>query len=54
MKTLKEICSIHAPSGEESEMTNYLIKYIDKHKKDWKTHPKIYAGDGFQDNIILV
>jgi len=54
MKKLKEICSIHAPSGEESEMTNYLIKYINKHKKDWKTQPKIYAGDGFQDNIILV
>ena len=54
MKTLKEICSIHAPSGEEYKMTNYLIKYINKHKKAWRTQPKIYSGDGFQDNIILI
>ena len=54
MKLLKEMCSIHAPSGNEAPMTEFLLKYIDKHKKNWKVKPKIYSGDGFQDCIVLV
>lgn len=54
MKLLKEMCSIHAPSGNEAPMTEFLLKYINKNKKNWKVKPKIYAGDGFQDCIILV
>jgi putative aminopeptidase FrvX len=53
MKLLKEMCSIHAPSGNETAMTKFLLNYIDKNKKNWKTKPKIYSGDGFQDCIVL-
>jgi putative aminopeptidase FrvX len=53
MKLLKEMCSIHAPSGNEAPMTKFLLKYIDKNKKNWKVKPKIYSGEGFQDCIIL-
>jgi putative aminopeptidase FrvX len=51
---LKTLCSIHAPSGNESNMTNFLLNYIDKESPNWKVKPEIYAGQGFQDNIVLV
>ncbi len=54
MKLLKEMCAIHAPSGSEAPMTDFVLKYIDKNKKQWKHKPKIFAGDGFQDCIVLV
>ena len=54
MKLLKEMCAIHAPSGNETPMTNFLLKYIDKNKKQWKHKPKVFSGDGFQDCIVLV
>ena len=54
MKLLQEMCAIHAPSGNEVAMTNFLLKYIDKHKKKWKHKPKVFSGEGFQDCIVLV
>lgn len=54
MKLLKEMCSIHAPSGNESGMTKFLLKHIEKNKKNWKVKPTIHSGDGFQDCIVLV
>lgn len=54
MELLKELCSIHAPSGEEHTMSSFLLDYINKNKDSWKTQPKIYQGKGFQDCIILV
>ena len=54
MELLKELCEIHAPSGSEHKMTDFLLDYIDANKKDWKVQPTIISGDGFQDNIILV
>ena len=54
MKLLKKICEIHAPSGEEHRMTYFLLNYIKENKNKWNVDPKIYHGNGFQDNIILV
>ena len=54
MKLLKELCAVHAPAGDESKMTDFLLNYIEENKSSWKVQPKIICGDGFQDNIILV
>ena len=54
MKLLKQLCEIHAPSGEEFRMKEFLISYITKEKKHWKTKPEIYQGPEFQDCIVLV
>jgi putative aminopeptidase FrvX len=54
MKLLKEMCAIHAPSGNEAPMTEYLLNYIKKNKKSWKVKPKVYSGEGLQDCIVLV
>jgi putative aminopeptidase FrvX len=53
MKLLKEMCNIHAPSGNEAAMTEFLLKYINKNQKHWRKKPKIYSGEGFQDCIVL-
>lgn len=54
MKLLKQLCSVEAPSGNEKAMTEFLLAYIEKHSKNWKTQPKLFAGDHFQDCIVLV
>ncbi|QOI96300.1 MAG: aminopeptidase [Flammeovirgaceae bacterium] len=50
---LKALCAVHAPSGEEYAMTEFLLNYIAKVKKIWKANPKIFYGEGFQDCILL-
>ncbi len=54
MKLLKELCEIHAPSGSEHNMTEFLLDYVDKNASKWKVNPKIVSGDGLQDCIMLV
>ena len=51
---LKTLCSIHAPSGNESKLSEFIIDYVELNKKKWKSEPKVIFGDGFQDCIILV
>lgn len=53
-KLLKDLCEIHAPSGEEIHMKNFLKKYIVEEQKGWKVQPKLIEGEVFQDNLILV
>ena len=52
-KFLKQLCEVHAPSGEEYTMKEFLLKYINKAKKGWRVQPQIIHGDDFQDCIIL-
>ncbi len=54
MELLKKMCSIHAPSGNETAMTRFLLDYIRKNRKNWTVKPEIYSGDGLQDCIVLV
>ena len=53
MKLLKQLCEIHAPSGEEHTLKEFLLKYIARESKKWKGKPQIIHGDEFQDCIIL-
>lgn len=53
MKLLKQLCEVHAPSGEEYSMKEFLLKYITKEKKNWAAKPTVIHGDEFQDCIIL-
>jgi len=54
MELLKSLCEVFAPSGNEVQMKNFVLDYVEKHKENWKTTPKIIAGEDFQDCIILV
>ena len=51
---LKTMSAIHAPSGNEVAMKEFLLSYIKKEKKNWLSTPKIFSGEGFQDCIVLV
>ena len=53
MKLLKKLCSIHAPSGEENNISEFIIEYVNSNMQNWKVEPKIYCGDSFQDSIVL-
>lgn len=54
MELLKTLCSIHAPSGNEVDMKNFVLSYINENKKNWKSQPQIFEGDDFQDCVVLV
>ena len=54
MELLKQLCSIHAPSGNEKKLTQFLLNYIEEHKVQWKRVPVILFGEGFQDCILLI
>ena len=54
MELLKQLCSIHAPSGNEKKLTQFLLNHIEEYKVQWKRQPVILFGEGFQDCILLI
>ncbi|MEJ2003475.1 MAG: aminopeptidase [Cyclobacteriaceae bacterium] len=50
---LQALCQVHAPSGEEQMMKEFLLQYIDENKAKWKTKPEVITGPEFHDCIIL-
>ena len=50
---LKKLCEIHAPSGNEVALKDFLLDYIKSNQKNWTSKPEIVIGDRFQDSIIL-
>jgi putative aminopeptidase FrvX len=53
MTLLQQLCLIPGTSGHETGISQFLLKYIQKEKKNWKAKPEIFHGDGFQDCIVL-
>ncbi|ALI99770.1 zinc-binding metallopeptidase family protein [Rufibacter tibetensis] len=54
MELLRQLCQIHAPSGNEVLMKEFLLSYVQEHQDTWKTKPQIIHGEGFQDCLLLV
>ena len=54
MQLLKKLCAIHAPSGNEAGMKNFLLEYVKNNQSQWKVQPEIIHGDDFQDCLLLV
>ncbi len=53
-QTLKQMCSIVAPSGNETHMRDFVLNYVKLNSKKWKVKPKVIAGEQFHDTIILI
>src|SRR5882762_5763791 len=53
MKLLENLCAIHAPSGSEAPLKEFLLKHIKKEKDKWKVKPQVIEGEEFQDCLIL-
>lgn len=54
MKLLEQLIGIHAPSGSESRMKEFLLNYVRENQKEWSVQPKIIEGEFIHDNLILV
>jgi putative aminopeptidase FrvX len=50
---LHTLCEIHAPSGNEAALKDFLLEYIAKESPGWQVQPEVIVGDGFQDCILL-
>lgn len=53
MTLLEQLCSLHAPSGEESAMKEFLLQHIKKVSKKWRTRPQVIQNEELQDSFIL-
>lgn len=53
MKLLKDLCEVHAPSGNESAMKSFILDYVKNNQKNWVSMPEVVHGEDFQDCIIL-
>jgi putative aminopeptidase FrvX len=53
LNLLKRLCQVHAPSGEEHTLKEFLLRYIKKEMKNWSVKPEILEGEEFQDCLIL-
>lgn len=52
MNLLKQLCEIPAPSGNEVAVKEFLLSYVAKEGKRWKTKPQVFE-EGLQDCLIL-
>ena len=53
MQLLENLCSIHAPSGNERALKDYILEYVRKNVNRWKVKPSVIEGPEFQDCILL-
>ncbi len=53
MELLKQLCSIHAPSGNEIGMKNFIKQYVQQNQSNWVSVPEIIEGDFIQDCLLL-
>jgi putative aminopeptidase FrvX len=54
MQLLKQLCSLHGPSGNEKAVKDFLLDYVQTHASQWKVRPHILHGDEYQDSMLWV
>ena len=50
---LHTLCQIHAPSGNEVALKEFLLDYVSQESTGWSQQPEVIHGEDFQDCIIL-
>lgn len=53
VRLLRQLCEVHAPSGNESRMTEFVLNYVKRRSRGWKSRPEVISGDVLQDCLIL-
>lgn len=53
VKLLRQLCEVHAPSGNESGMRGFVLNYVNRRTRGWKSRPEVLHDDAFQDCLIL-
>lgn len=51
---LRELVSIPGAASDEGAIRDFLLQYIVNQQNNWKCKPKIYWGEEWQDQLILV
>lgn len=50
---LEDLLHIRSVSGDEKEITKYILNYVQERKIFWKVQPEIYYGEEFHDCLLL-
>jgi putative aminopeptidase FrvX len=53
-KLLEQLIATPAASGEEANMTDFILNYVRTNGSSWAVQPKVLSGAGFQDCVMLV
>lgn len=53
MELLKKLCEIHAPSGEERPLRDFLIRYFEENSHLFQHKPELIYGEEFQDCLLV-
>ena len=51
---LEKLCSISAPSSDESRLSMFIAEYVEKNSFSFRHRPKLIVGEDFQDCVMLV
>jgi putative aminopeptidase FrvX len=51
---LKTLCAIPGTSGNEGQILDFILDFVNKNQDHWECKPTIWAGDGYQDNLALI
>jgi putative aminopeptidase FrvX len=54
MNLLKQLCEIHAPSGEEYRIRDFIIDFVNRNSANWVQKPRLFYGDDYQDCLLIV
>jgi len=54
MDLLKQLVEVHAPSGREEKLRDFIIQYVEQNQHSWQIKPEIHYGKGFQNCLALV
>jgi putative aminopeptidase FrvX len=53
MKFLFELLHKSSVSGDESEISNFIVQHVNERSIGWKVRPEIFFGEDFHDCILL-
>lgn len=51
---IESLCSVRATSGDEGEMTQFILDLVKSESSKWKAKPEVFTGDELQDSVVLV
>jgi putative aminopeptidase FrvX len=54
MELLKKLTRVQSVSSNEGQIADFIVTYVLANQNKWQCLPKIYTGDAFQDNVVLV
>lgn len=51
---LEALVSVQGTSGDESQIKQFVLDYVEAQAPNWKVQPRVIHGEEFQDALVLV